>query len=140
MKLLSHLRLCNPMDCSLTTCLNSWDFPGKSTGVGCHYLLQRIFLTQRSNPGLPHCRQTLYHLSLLGSPQNLVVFHNSLGFDSLNLIKRMRIVEIIKISIVASLESRTYIYFTLTISMSLNLYPVLRLCFECYAHLFSLLV
>ena len=38
-------------------------FPGKSTGVGCHFLLQRIFPTQRSNPGVPHCRQTLYHLS-----------------------------------------------------------------------------
>ena len=31
--------------------------------VGCHCLLQRIFLTQRSNPGLPHCRQPLYRLS-----------------------------------------------------------------------------
>ena len=29
--------------------------------------LQRIFLTQGSNPGLPHCRQTLYHLSHQGS-------------------------------------------------------------------------
>ena len=27
-----------------------------------------IFLTQGSNPGLPHCRQTLYHLSHQGSP------------------------------------------------------------------------
>jgi len=27
-----------------------------------------IFLTQGSNPGLPHCRQTLYHLSYQGSP------------------------------------------------------------------------
>ena len=36
------------------------DFPGKSTGVGFHSLLQGIFLTQESNPGLPHCRQTLY--------------------------------------------------------------------------------
>ena len=36
-----------------------WDFPGKSTGVGCHFLLQGIFLTQASNPGLLHCRQTL---------------------------------------------------------------------------------
>ena len=36
-----------------------WDSPGKNTGVGCHFLLQRIFLTQGSNPGLPHCRQTL---------------------------------------------------------------------------------
>ena len=46
-----------------TTLLHSWDFPGKSTQVGCHFLLQRIFWTQGSNPGLPRCRQTLYHLS-----------------------------------------------------------------------------
>ena len=26
-----------------------WDFPGKNTGVGCHFLLQGIFLTQESN-------------------------------------------------------------------------------------------
>ena len=26
--------------------------------MGCHFLLQGIFLTHRSNPGLPHCRQT----------------------------------------------------------------------------------
>ena len=37
-------------------------------GVGCHCLLQRIFPTQESNPGLLHCRQTLYHLSHRGSP------------------------------------------------------------------------
>ena len=43
--------------------LQPWDFPGKCTGVGCHFLLQGIFPTQGSNPGLPHCRQTLYHLS-----------------------------------------------------------------------------
>ena len=29
-----------------------WDFPGKNTGVGCHALLQGIFSTQGSNPGL----------------------------------------------------------------------------------------
>ena len=45
-----------------------WDFPGKSTGVGCHFLLQRIFLTQGSNLGLLHCRQMLYPLSHQGSP------------------------------------------------------------------------
>ena len=39
------------------------DFPGKSTGVGGHFLLQGIFPTQGSNPGLPICRQTLYPLS-----------------------------------------------------------------------------
>ena len=33
-----------------------------------HFILQRIFPTQVSNPGLLHCRQTLYHLSHQGSP------------------------------------------------------------------------
>ena len=42
------------------------DFPGKSTGVICHFLLQGIFPTQGSNPGLRHCRQTLYCLSHQG--------------------------------------------------------------------------
>ena len=41
----------------------SWNFPGKSTGLGCHFLFQEIFLTQGLNPGLLHCRQILYHLS-----------------------------------------------------------------------------
>ena len=43
--------------------LRLWDLPGKNTGVGCHFLFHRIFLTQGWNLGLPHCRQTLYHLS-----------------------------------------------------------------------------
>ena len=46
-----------------TRLLRPWDFPGKNTGVGCHSLLQGIFLTQGSNPGLPYCRQTLYLLT-----------------------------------------------------------------------------
>ena len=37
-----------------------WDFLGKSTGVGCHFLLQETFLTQGLNLGLLHCRQILY--------------------------------------------------------------------------------
>ena len=36
--------------------------------MGSHSLLQRIFLTQGSKPGLLHCRQILYHLSCQGSP------------------------------------------------------------------------
>ena len=52
--------------------------PGKNTGVGCHALLQGIFPTQGLNPGLPHCRQILYHLSHQGSPRILegVVLHS----------------------------------------------------------------
>ena len=45
-----------------------WDSPGKNTGVGSHFLLQGIFLTQGSNPGLLHCRSILYSLSHQGSP------------------------------------------------------------------------
>ena len=45
-----------------------WDSPGKDTGVGCHFLLQGIFLTQGSNPGLLHCWQILYCLCYQGSP------------------------------------------------------------------------
>ena len=41
----------------------SMESPGKNTGVGCHSILQRIFPTQAENPGLPHCRKILYHLS-----------------------------------------------------------------------------
>ena len=52
--------LCHPMDCSLASPLCPWDFPGKNTGVGCHFLLQGIFLTRGSNPCLLHCRWILY--------------------------------------------------------------------------------
>ena len=52
----SCLTLCDPVDCSLP---GSWDSPGKNTGVGCHFLLQGIFMIQGWNLGLPHCRQTL---------------------------------------------------------------------------------
>ena len=43
-----------------------WNSPGKNPGVGCHSLLQGIFLTQGSNLGLLHCQQILYHLSHQG--------------------------------------------------------------------------
>ena len=55
--------LCDPMDCSLPGSSVHRDFPGKHTAMDCHALLQGIFPTQRSNPGLPHCRQILYCLS-----------------------------------------------------------------------------
>ena len=43
------------------------DSPGKNTRVGCHALLQEIFPTRGSNPGLSHCRWILYCLSHQGS-------------------------------------------------------------------------
>ena len=49
-----------------TRLLRLWDFPGKNTGVGWHFLLQGIFLTQRLNPHLLHCRWILHHLNHRG--------------------------------------------------------------------------
>ena len=37
-----------------TRCLCPWDFPGKNTGVGCHFILQGIFPTQGTKPHLLH--------------------------------------------------------------------------------------
>ena len=55
--------------------------PGRNTGVGNLSLLQGIFPTQGSNPGLPYCRQILYQLSHKGSPRTLewVAYPSSSG-------------------------------------------------------------
>ena len=53
------------------TLCSPWDSPGQNTGVGSLSLLQGIFPTQGSNPGLPHCRWILYQLRHEGSPRIL---------------------------------------------------------------------
>ena len=60
--------LYDPMDWLWPTrLLGPWDFPGKNTGVACHFLLQETFPTQRLSTGLPRCRQTVYCLRHQGS-------------------------------------------------------------------------
>ena len=49
-----------------------WNSPGQNTGVGTLSLLQGIFPTQGSNPGLLHCRWILYQLSHKGNPLHSV--------------------------------------------------------------------
>ena len=44
-------------------------FLGQSTGVGSVSLLQGIFPTQGSNPGLTHCRRILHQLIRKGNPR-----------------------------------------------------------------------
>ena len=57
-----------------TPCTYSpWNSPGQNTGVGSLSLLQRIFLTHGSNPGLPRCRRILYQLNHKGSHKEDVV-------------------------------------------------------------------
>ena len=50
-----------PLGLQSSRLLCAWDFPGKSTGLGYHFLLQGIFPIQGSNPRLLHYRQILYH-------------------------------------------------------------------------------
>ena len=51
-----------------TRLLCPWNSPGKNMGVGSHFLLQGIFLTQGSNPSLLHCRWILHCLCHQESP------------------------------------------------------------------------
>ena len=58
---------CNPMNSS-PRLLCPWTSPGKNTGVGCCFLLQRVFLIQGSNLQLLHWQVDSLPLSRLGSP------------------------------------------------------------------------
>ena len=51
--------------------IQSMNSLGHNIGMGSLSLLQRIFPTQGSKPGLPHCGQILYQLSHKGSPRVL---------------------------------------------------------------------
>ena len=57
---LQYSGLENSTNCSLPGASIYGGSPGKNSVVGYHALLQGIFPTQESNPGLPHCRQILY--------------------------------------------------------------------------------
>ena len=60
--------LWDPMDCSPSGSFDPWDFPGKNTGVGCHFLLQGVFSTQGMTLQLLHCQAGSLPLSHQGSP------------------------------------------------------------------------
>ena len=69
----SRLTLCDPMDCS------PWNSSGQNTRVGSRSLLQGIFPTQGSDPGLQHCRQILYQLSHQGMVPKLQCYFSSVA-------------------------------------------------------------
>ena len=74
--------LCNPMGCSLS---GSSVLGILHARMGCHSLLQGIFLTQGSNLILLHCRQSLYLLSHQGrmlSAEELMLLNCGVGEDS----------------------------------------------------------
>ena len=72
----SCLTLCDPLDFSPPGSSHPWDSPGKNIGVGCHALLQGIFLTQGLNfhpLSLLHWQLDSLPLSYLGSLEDILV-------------------------------------------------------------------
>ena len=65
--------LCDPMYCRPPGSSAHGVSPGKTTGIGCHFLLQGIFPTQGSNPPLSLRRWILDHLS---HQRNPIISHN----------------------------------------------------------------
>ena len=78
--------LCDPMECSPPGSSIREFIPGKNTGVGCHFLLQGIFLTQVLNPFLLyllHWQIFFYHWATWKSPLLYIPLVNILLFQFL---------------------------------------------------------
>ena len=83
-KSLSHVRLfVTPWTVACTRLLCPWDFLGKNTGLGGHFLLQGIFSTQELNTNLPYYRQILYCLTLREDSEACTKASNSASQSSL---------------------------------------------------------
>ena len=67
---------CDPHELLPARLLCPWNFPGKNTGAGCHFLLQGIFLTKGWNSHLLHCRQILYCWTMREASQS----HKNCGY------------------------------------------------------------
>ena len=66
---------CRPHGLWSSRLLCPWDFSGKNAGVGCHFLLQKIFLTQALNLhllSLLHCRWIFLPPVPRGKPYNYI--------------------------------------------------------------------
>ena len=57
-----------PQGLKIARVLCPWDFPDKNTGLGCHFLLQGILLTQGSNPHLLHWQVASFTTEPPGNP------------------------------------------------------------------------
>ena len=72
-----------------------WDFPGKNTEVGCHFLLQGIFPTQRLKPHLLHWQMDSLPLNLILSPEyslmTLKLFRSKFQKEKYNLESRKKL-------------------------------------------------
>ena len=96
-----------------------WNSPGQNTGVGSLSLLQGIFPTQGSNPGLPHCRQILYQLSYQESPVLFVPFQSRCLLFYLPAFVRISKIQRIK---VARADNVFVVFFFLSSSRKLSVF------------------
>ena len=117
--------LCNPMDLPLPW---PWNSPGKNTGVGSHSLLQPIFLTQGLNPGLLHCRQIPYHLSL--SWPLLIPKYHIRHILILAFITILKFIIQLAITLYEGLKTTPIWFFSINLISVLALHSLLRKC--CY--------
>ena len=62
--------LCDPMD---TRLLCPWDFPGKNTAVGSHFLLQGIFPTHGIKPTSPALAGGFFTTEPSGKPLTVAI-------------------------------------------------------------------
>ena len=75
----SYPTLLSPHGLWPTRPLSPWDFLGKKTRMGCHFLLQGIFLIQRLNLLFLHWQADSLPLSPLGSPYYPHITHKETG-------------------------------------------------------------
>ena len=118
-----------------TRLLCPWDSPGKSIGVGCHFLLQGIFPVQGWNLGLPHCRQML---TLWATREALLMYTYTYLYLSINnnYIKRLKVKVSIPIQSLFSWGTCSWvflIYLFQTDQETLQLYPLTLKPFSSYA-------
>ena len=70
--MLSHVQLFEIPWTAATRLLYSWNFPVKNTKVGCHFLLQGLFLTQGSSLHILHWQADSLPLNHQGSPSAMI--------------------------------------------------------------------
>ena len=73
---------CDPLNCNLPGSFVRGIFQASNTGVGCHFLFQRIFLTQGSNLHFLYCKQCLYVMNHWGSPVNHICMGLFLNYSA----------------------------------------------------------
>ena len=107
---------------------DSWNSPGKNTGVGCHSLLQWIFPTHGLNPGLLHCRQILYWLSYQGSLFLLLhAFKNTFYPSAFSVL--ILTLSFILMSVNCTEPSKQFLNFPLTLFLVILCFPCLLVTF-----------